>query len=78
MDCKKERMKRLQKMGSFFIALAFLFSLSALLTPTASFTDLHTLWLSAEQKEGVYVMSTLFFFLGIYCFGGIWRKQPLI
>jgi hypothetical protein len=35
-------------------------------------------WLSADGKQGFYVLSAFFFFLGLYCLGAIWRRRNFI
>jgi len=65
---------RLKRMGIVLIALAFFFSLGVYLLPT----DESNYWFSSNNKEGVYVLSAFFCFLGFYCLGAIWRKRHFI
>ena len=71
---RKAHLFRLKKMGISLIGLAVCFSLLAYFLPT----DETNYWLSSDNKEGVYVLSTFFCFLGIYCLGAIWRKRTFI
>lgn len=70
----QEQVTRLKKMGGTFLALAALFAGTTYFLPA----DQTTYWLSVEGKEGFYVLSTFFVFLGLYCFGAVWRRQNFI
>ncbi len=70
----KEQLNRLKKMGWILIGLAATFSGSAYILPH----DETSYWLSSAGKEGFYVLSTFFFFLGLYCLGAIWRRRNFI
>jgi|GEM_PF-3899480 len=70
----KEHFMRVKRMGTILFSLAFFFSLLAYLLPT----DESVFWLSTSNKEGVYVLSAFFCFLGLYCWGGVWRGKNFI
>jgi hypothetical protein len=67
-------------MGMAFIGLAFAWIGIAYLTPHTYLTiGQWTLpWLSPSHKEGVYALSALFLFLGLYCLGATWRRRHFI
>jgi hypothetical protein len=62
---------RLKKMGSILIFMAISFSLSAYIIPPNSMKGFFC-------AEGVYAVSGFFGFLGLYCFGGAWRRRNFI
>lgn len=65
------RLKRFAIMGWFMILFAAVCSFSAYFSPSNE----SNYWLSREGKEGFYVLSLLFVFLGCYCLGAIWRER---
>ncbi len=67
----QEQAGRLKFMGWIFIGLALFCSTCAYFIPTNEAIFL----LSSRNKEGVYVLSGFFFFLGLYCLGAIWRRR---
>ncbi len=70
----QEQLSRLKKTGWAFLILATVFSGTAFLLPTNEMNY----WLSSNGKEGFYVLSAFFVFLGLYCFGAIWRRRHFI
>lgn len=70
----REHLSRLRTMGIGFIILAIVFSLTVYILPT----DESNYWLSSINKEGVYVISAFFAFLGLYCLGALWRRRNFI
>lgn len=70
----KEHLERLKRMGVGFFCLAVLFSLTAYLLPN----DETIYWLSSRNKEGIYALSALFVFFGLYCLGARWRKRHFV
>ena len=70
----KEQVDRLRRMAWSFLILAAVISGSVYLLPTNE----ATYWLSINGKEGFYILSALFVFFGIYCFGAIWRRRHFI
>jgi hypothetical protein len=69
-----EQTLRLKRMGWAFLFLAALCSGVTYFLPD----DEAIYWLSATGKEGIYVLSTLFVFLGFYCLGAIWRRRSFL
>lgn len=79
MKDKANKAQNILRMGWMLVGMALTFSTLTFLTPTSTIGEeglLH--WLSAEQKTGVYAVSALFLFLGLYCLGGVWRKRNFI
>lgn len=77
MDLEKRRREqfiRLKKMGWSLLVLAIAVSGIVYLLPY----DESNYWLSREGKEGFYVLSAFFIFLGLYCLGAVWRRQNFI
>lgn len=70
----QEQTHRLKTMGWTLLGLAAFFSGLAELLPH----DESIYWLSDNGKEGIYVLSALFVFLGFYCLGAIWRRGPFL
>ncbi len=70
----KAQVNRLRKMAWSFLILAAVISGSVYLLPANE----TSYWLSIKGKEGFYILSSLFFFFGFYCFGAIWRRQNFI
>jgi hypothetical protein len=70
----REHIRRLRTMGLVFILLGTLCSATTYYLPLNE----TTYWLSREGKEGFYVLSAFFCFLGLYCLGSIWRKRHFI
>lgn len=70
----EEHRSRLKKMGWTFIAFAIVVSGITYLIPNNE----TIYWLSHDGKQGFYVLSSLFFFLGFYCLGAIWRGRNFI
>lgn len=66
--------RQLKTMGWALIGLAAAFTLLAYLTPTNE----TSYWFSSRNKEGIYAISSLFVFLGIYCLGAVWRRKYFI
>ncbi len=71
---KADELKRIKKMGLVFLGMAAAGAAAAYFLPA----DETNYWLSASGKEGFYVLSSLFFFLGLYCLGSIWRRRNFI
>lgn len=73
LDHKKiEHIKRLKKLGWTFILLGLFCSIVIYFLPN----DQTNYWLSHDGKQGFYVISILFGFLGIYCLKAIKDFQP--
>lgn len=70
----KAHINRIKKMGLVLILLAIVFSTVAFLVPI---DELHY-WSSTRNKEGIYVLSAFIGFLGLYCFGAVWRRGNFI
>lgn len=70
----EEQLSRLKRMGCTFIAFAIFVSGLTYFLPY----DEKNYWLSFDGKQGFYVLSALFFFLGLYCLGAIWRRRHFI
>lgn len=68
----KDETWRLRKMGIILLSLALIFSLSTFLLGE------HILAFIPFDPTGAYALSGLFAFLGIYCFGGAWRRRNWI
>lgn len=66
--------KRLKMMGWTFIGLASFFSGCAYSLPNS----LMKTWIPSYSQEGVFAISALLAFLGLYCLGAIWRKRYFI
>lgn len=71
---EKEQLDRLRIMGWTFLGLAATASLITYLLPS----DESNYWLSIDGKQGFYVLSGLFVFLGLYCLGAIWRRRNFV
>lgn len=67
----KEELRRLRKMGWAFLILAIATSGASYASPDNE----SIYWLSSDGKEGFYVLSAFFAFLGLYCLGAIWRRR---
>ncbi len=70
----QEQADRLTRMGKVLLGLAIICSGTAYLLPH----DESNYWLSANGKEGMYVLSMLFVFLGLYCLGAVWRRRSFL
>ncbi|MFI0435395.1 MAG: hypothetical protein ACH350_06690 [Parachlamydiaceae bacterium] len=68
------QLTRLKRMGSTLIAFAIATSFIIYFLPNSE----ANYWLSKEGKQGFYVLSAFFFFLGFYCLGAIWRRKHFI
>ena len=68
-----EQLNRLKRMGWAFFGLAAAAALTYFLPDDES-----NYWLSSGGKEGFYVLSALFVFLGLYCLGAVWRRRNFI
>jgi Na+/proline symporter len=71
---RREQIDRLRKMGWTFLGLAAFISGVVYFLPRNE----TIYWLSANGKEGFYVLSAFFVFLGLYCLGAIWRRRNFI
>ena len=71
---EKEQVKRLKTMGLFFILFGLVCSGITFFLPH----DETLYLLSSAGKEGTYVLSSFFFFLGFYCWGAVWRKKHFL
>ena len=67
----KQEILRLKKMGWAFLILAIVTTGTAYALPD----NQSIYWLSADGKQGFYVLSAFFAFLGFYCLGAIWRRR---
>lgn len=65
------QVNRLKKMGKALSSLAALCSGITYLLPH----DETIYWLSSNGKQGTYVLSAFFLFLGLYCLRAIWRRR---
>jgi hypothetical protein len=70
----QEQLHRLKKMGWTLLGLAAVFSGITYFLPHHE----NIYWLSTEGKEGCYVLSALFIFLGFYCLGAVWRRRNFL
>ena len=70
----QEQTARLRKMGWSLLTMAVLCSGTTYFLPN----DETTYWLSSTGKEGMYVLSAFFVFLGFYCLGAIWRRRSFL
>lgn len=70
----QEQISRLRKMGWTLLGLAVLSSGITYFLPH----DETNYWLSYDGKQGMYVLSAFFFFLGLYCLGAIWRRRSFL
>lgn len=70
----QEQQIRLRKMGWSLLSLATLCSAIVYYLPQ----DETNYWLSSTGKQGFYVLSLFFIFLGLYCLGAIWRRRHCI
>lgn len=67
----QEEVARLKRMGWCLLGLAALTIGTTYFLPT----DENNYWVSSEGKQGFYVLSVLFIFLGLYCLGAVWRRR---
>lgn len=67
----KQQQTDLKKMGWCLILFALFVSTIAYFLPS----EQTVYWLSSTGKQGFYVLSGLFVFLGLYCFGAVWRRS---
>lgn len=70
----KEEISRLKKMGYTLLGLASFVILLTYLSPL----DETNYWFSRNGKDGFYILSSLFIFLGLYCLGAVWRRKHFI
>ena len=66
-----EQIAQLKRMGWSLIIMATTVTIINALLPHQE----DSYWLSNEGKQGFYTLSGLFFFLGLYCFGALWRRR---
>jgi uncharacterized membrane protein len=69
----RERMRRLKVVGWLLMILALLASVFAYATDMEFFQE--SLYLSAEEREGYYMMSVVFAVMGIFCLNATWRRN---
>lgn len=69
-----EELARLKKMG--WALLTFALATTAVVYCLPDNDSIY--WLSSDGKEGFYVLSAFFAFLGLYCLGAIWRRRHFI
>lgn len=70
----QEQQTRLRTMGWSLLSLAALCSSITYYLPY----DETNYWLSSTGKQGFYVLSLFFIFLGLYCLGALWRRRHFI